>query len=147
MENPETSYRTIDPSTMYKYDHHTNIPWNVTEYHTPRLEVDPDLEMKKRKWESQKKGVKDNKYLTRRGFYMDYDLKVAKGIPSTHAHGAQKEWDFEKMRKNGERIKVDNKLIKYSYLDRIEMEQKNRKSPGVCAYSLEKSMKEKDEDV
>jgi len=24
------------------------------------------------------------------------------------------------------------------------MEQKNRKSPGVCAYSLEKSMKEKD---
>ena len=147
MENPETSYRTIDPSTMYKYDHHTNIPWNVTEYHTPRLEVDPDLEMKKRKWESQKKGVKDNKYLTRRGFYMDYDLKVAKGIPSTHAHGAQKEWDFEKMRKNGERIKVDSKLIKYSYLDRIEMEQKNRKSPGVCAYSLEKSMKEKDEDV
>ena len=91
MDNPETSYRTIDPSTMYKYDHHTNIPWNVTEYHTPRLELDPDLEMKKRKWESQKKGVKDNKYLTRRGFYMDYDLKVAQGIPSTHAHGTQKE--------------------------------------------------------
>ena len=30
MDNPETSYRTIDPSTMYKYDHHTNIPWNVS---------------------------------------------------------------------------------------------------------------------
>jgi hypothetical protein len=27
------------------------------------------------------------------------------------------------------------------------MEQKNRKSPGVCAYSLEKSIKEKDLDA
>ena len=27
------------------------------------------------------------------------------------------------------------------------MEQKNRKSPGVCSYSLEKSMKEKDADA
>lgn len=27
------------------------------------------------------------------------------------------------------------------------MEQKNRKSPGVCAYSLEKSMKQKDEEI
>ena len=27
------------------------------------------------------------------------------------------------------------------------MEQKNRKAPGVCAYSLEKSLKEKDDAV
>ena len=46
--------------------------------------------MRKRKWETQKKGEKDTKYQTKRGFYMDYELKVAKGIPSTHAHGAQK---------------------------------------------------------
>jgi hypothetical protein len=26
----------------------------------------------------------------------------------------------------------------------MEIEQKNRKSPGVCAYSLEKSQKEKE---
>lgn len=50
MNNPEASYSTIDPSTMYKYDNHTNIPWNVTEYHTPRLEMNVDLEIKKRKW-------------------------------------------------------------------------------------------------
>lgn len=119
MDNPQVSYQTIDAPTMYKYDHHTNIPWNVTEYHTPRLEVNPDLEMQKRKWESQKKGIKDNKYLTRRGFYMDYDLKVAKGVPSPHAHGSQKEWDFEKLKKKGDNIKIDKNLIKYSYLDRI----------------------------
>ena len=51
------------------------------------------------------------------------------------------------MKKQSEKTKVDPKLIKYSYLDRIEMEQKNRKSPGDCAYSLEKSMKEKDADI
>lgn len=32
---------------------------------------------------------------------MDYELKVAKSIPSTHAHGSQKEWDFEKLKKLG----------------------------------------------
>ena len=43
MENPEGNFNTIDPATMYKYDHGTNIPWNVSEYHTPRLEFDADL--------------------------------------------------------------------------------------------------------
>ena len=28
---------------------------------------------------------------------MDYELKVAKGVPSSTAHGEQKEWDFEKI--------------------------------------------------
>jgi hypothetical protein len=50
---------------------------------------------------------------------MDYELKVAKGVPSTHAHGAQKEWSFEKIKKNGDRNKVDPKLCKYTYLERI----------------------------
>lgn len=77
---------------------------------------------------------------------MDYELKVAKGIPSAFTHGEQKEWDFEKLKKMSTKVKVDPKLIKYTYLERIEMEQKNRKSPGICTYSLEKSIKEKDEE-
>ncbi len=37
-----------------------------------------------RQYASQKKGVKVNDYyVTKRGFYMDYDLKVASGIPSS----------------------------------------------------------------
>jgi hypothetical protein len=68
---------------------------------------------------------------------MDYELKIAKGIPSTHEHGAQKEWDFEKVKKSHERINVvDPKTTKYTYLDRIEMEQKLHKVPGICTYSL-----------
>lgn len=43
--------------------------------------------MRDRMYASQKKGVKVNDfYVTRRGFYMDYDLKIAKGIPSSGTH-------------------------------------------------------------
>ena len=132
---------------MYKYDHHTNIPWNVAEYHTPRLELNADLEIQKRKWDSQKKGVPDNKHVTKRGYYMDYAYKVAKGIPSSVAHGSLREWESERLKKIGQNNKIDSKLLKYSYLDQIEIEQKNRKSPGICSYSLEKSMKQKDEEI
>lgn len=79
MSNPESI--TID--TMYSYKNHTNIPWNLKEYRTPQEYLDPEMQVKQRKYQSQKKGIKDNKYVTKRGFYMDYDLKVAKAIPST----------------------------------------------------------------
>ena len=39
--------------------------------------------MRDKLYASQKKGVKVNDfYVTKRGFYMDYDLKVSKGVPS-----------------------------------------------------------------
>jgi hypothetical protein len=107
MNNPESSYHTLDPSTIYKYDNHTNIPWTLPQYHTPRLEMNVDLELKKRKWESQKKGEKDTKYVTKRGFYMDYELKVAKTIPSTHVHGTQEEWNFDRLKKMAIKNKID----------------------------------------
>lgn len=37
--------------------------------------------------------------------------------------------------------KIDKKLIKRTFLEDIEQEQKSRKKPGVCTYSLEKSQK------
>jgi hypothetical protein len=40
------------------------------------------MEVQKRKWAEQKKGEKTNKYVTKRGFYMNYDLKNAKAVPS-----------------------------------------------------------------
>jgi hypothetical protein len=145
MLNPENCFHTIDTGTMYRYSTHKNIPWAIPEYRTPRLEVDAGLEVQKRKWQAQKKGEKDGRYVTRRGFYMDYQLKVAKGVPSPHAHGEQKSWDFEKLRKKGSSLKVDRKLSKSTYLDFIELNQQKRKSPGVCTYNLEKSLKEKEE--
>ena len=76
MDNPE-----LPVSLIYSYDNKTNQTWNLKEYKTPKLSVDPVLEKKKRQWEKQKKGQPDKKYVTKRGFYMDYSLKVAKDIP------------------------------------------------------------------
>ena len=39
--------------------------------------------MQKRRWAKQQKGVKDTtKYVTKRGFYMDYHIKVQKSLPA-----------------------------------------------------------------
>jgi hypothetical protein len=42
MSNPETAH-TIDPSTIYLYSTHRNVPWNITEYNAPKTEIYPDL--------------------------------------------------------------------------------------------------------
>lgn len=112
MNNPETSFHTIDTATMYSYNRGTNQSWNMSEYRTPKLEVDASMQVQKRKWLSQKKGQKDGRYVTKRGFYMDYDLKVTKSIPSPSAHSTQNPWDFTRIKKSGSHIKVDPKLIK-----------------------------------
>jgi hypothetical protein len=49
----------------------------------PALHFDQKAIIKQRQFAAQKKGVKNNDYyVTKKGFYMDYDLKVAKDIPS-----------------------------------------------------------------
>lgn len=68
---------------MYNYDRGLNKSWNMSEYRTPKIYQDPMLEVQKRKWATQKKGEKTNRYVTKRGFYMDYDLKVSKSIPGS----------------------------------------------------------------
>lgn len=67
---------------------------------------------------------------------MDYDLKIAKSVPSVHVHGTNKEWDFSQQKKIALNRKVDPKLTKNSFLDKIEIDQKKRKVPGICTYSL-----------
>ena len=47
---------------------------------------------------------------------MDYELKVAKGIPSSIDHNYQKEWESSEMKRLSNKYKMDPKLIKYTYL-------------------------------
>jgi hypothetical protein len=50
----------------------------------PALHFDQKNIVRQRQYAAQKKGVKANDfYLTKRGFYMDYSLKVAKGVPGS----------------------------------------------------------------
>lgn len=89
---------------MHDYDNHTNIPWNITQYNVPSLHFDQKNIIRQRMYSTQKKGVKVNDfYVTRRGFYMDYDLKQAKGVPSSGiywnnsvVHIDQNPWDHKK---------------------------------------------------
>lgn len=67
---------------MHKYATATNVSWINHEYKTPREYLDPLDQVLKRKYAEQQKGQPDKKYATKRGFYMDYDMKIAKSIPS-----------------------------------------------------------------
>ena len=68
---------------MYQYDTGNNIPWGFNQYQTPRQYADLNKQVKQRQYAKQKKGEKDKRYLTKKGFYMDYHIKVAKSIPSS----------------------------------------------------------------
>jgi len=82
MSNPEVKDEMITPAKIYKYDTHHNIPWNIVEYQPVREYLDPAQQVLQRKYADQKKGEKDNNYVTKRGFYMDYHIKTMKVIPA-----------------------------------------------------------------
>lgn len=69
---------------MFAYDNHKNIPWNINQYQVPTLPYDYKDIIRKRQYATQKKGVKTNDfYVTKRGFYMDYSLKVGATVPGS----------------------------------------------------------------
>ena len=84
MDNPES----LPPSVIYSYDNKTNEPWSLKEYRTPLEYEDPRLQVQKRDWEKQKKGLPDKRYVTKRGYYMDYPLSVAKKVPAPSTHSS-----------------------------------------------------------
>ena len=45
--------------------------------------------MTERQYAKQEKGKKDNRYLTKKGFYMDYHIKVVKVLPAPSAYKLQ----------------------------------------------------------
>lgn len=78
---------------------------------------------------------------------MDYHIKVVKVLPASCTYNLGDPWDQEKNKKSGTNRKIDPKLIKYSYLDRIEMEEKNRKTPAPGSYNLNRTDAEIKEDL
>lgn len=137
MDNPE--FNGLSPDVIYSYDTHRNIPWNDTEYQPVRQYLDPRKQITDRTYEKIQKGGKDPNYVTRRGFYMDYHLKVVKALPSPLDHSLKDPWDQSVNQKRSMFNKLDQSLSKYTYIDRIEMEQKNRKTPAPGSYNLNKT--------
>ena len=52
---------------------------------------------------------------------MNYHIKVVKALPASSNYNLGDPWDQSLNKKSGTNRKIDPKLIKYSYLDRIEM--------------------------
>jgi len=75
-------------------------------------------------------------YVTKKGFYMDYHIKVVKALPSPGDHTFRDLWDQSINKKKSNFNKLDKSLSKYSYLDLINTEQKNRKTPAPGSYNL-----------
>jgi hypothetical protein len=50
---------------------------------------------------------------------MDYHIKVVKALPASSCYNLADPWDQTQNKKSGTNRKIDSKLIKYSYLDRI----------------------------
>lgn len=104
--------------------------------------LDPIRQMNERKYANQEKGQKDNRYKTKKGFYMDYHIKVVKALPAPCAHNLPDGFDQTQNKKEANKHKLDKSLSKYTYLDWIETEQKNRKTPAPGSYNLNKTDKE-----
>ena len=145
MNNPEV----IQPEVMYQYDTHRNIPWNDTEYQPVSKYEDPLKQVLERKYLEDPKSVPSSRYITKRGFYMDYHIKVVKELPPPDSHPPADPWDQANNKKKSKLHKLDKSLSKRSYLDDIANEQKRRGIPAPGAYDLYKSQeqleKEKDE--
>lgn len=68
LSNPET----LPPQLMFSYDTKKNIPWNIQEYKTPRLYLDPAKQARDREYLSLRRTEKVKRHETKRGFFMDY---------------------------------------------------------------------------
>ena len=78
-------------------------------------------------------------YVTKRGFYMDYHIKVVKALPAPIAHPPKDPWDQAINKKKSNFHKLDLSLSKYTYLDQITSEQKLRSTPAPGSYNLNKT--------
>lgn len=131
---------------MYAYDTHQNIPWNDLEYQPVREYLDPRHQMTERKYRETPKGGKDQNYVTKRGFYMDYQIKTARALPAPDAHPPKDLFDQVRNKKKSRFHKLDLSLSKRTYLDEIAKEQKLRGTPAPGSYNLNKTSDQIEEE-
>lgn len=124
------SPRPLTAEVMFQYDNKQNDPFEFPEYQPLK------------NYESPKEKEPMVKSITKKGFYMDYDLKVAEGIPSPQHYQHMRVWSAGAPRSP----KIDKTLKKYSYLDLLESEQKLRKKPAPGDYHLFRSEKQISEE-
>ena len=86
---------------MFDYANKANIPWEWPEYQPVT------------KYESPKERERPTPTATKKGFYMDYMLKIAGGVPSSQHYPDPRMWSAR-----GKANKTpDSSLKKFTYID------------------------------
>ena len=95
----------LDIETIYSYDKHSNIPWNIVEYQPMKHYESSD-----------KPKIEYEKYVTKRGFYMDEHIKNVKDLPPPCQYEDKSLFDQTQNKKDSKRIKINPRLKKGTYL-------------------------------
>ena len=69
----------LDPRTIYAYDTHRNIPWNVPEYQPLKSYEDPQRAITERKVKNG--GARHTRPATKKGSFLDDSIKHLKDMP------------------------------------------------------------------
>lgn len=75
------SNNSLDITTIYQYDSHRNIPWNIIEYKPTREYLGKNV------------STSTERYVTKRGFYMDPHVKYVKEMPPPDKYGSKSIFD------------------------------------------------------
>lgn len=126
----------IEIETIYKYNQHKNIPWNIVEY-KPQKEyfgksVEPNYMTRK---------------VTNNETFMDSHIKkVKKSLTSPGMYKTQTSFNQDENKKFGQKFKLNPRAKKNTYLDSIESMGKKIKI-GVGTYNLTKTLKQNEEQL
>ena len=98
----------LEPEVIYDYNTGRNIPWNMVEYEPTREYLGKDVE-----------NNTETRYVTKRGFYMDPHVKYVKEMPPPDKYDSKSVFDQTENKKYSQKVKINPRLKKNSYIDQI----------------------------
>lgn len=100
----------LSAEVIYQYDTHRNIPWNIVEYEPLRDYHGKPVNSNR-----------ENRYETKKGFYMDYHIKTVKDLPPPDQYPSKSGFDQTENKKYSHKVKINPRLKKNTYIEQIEL--------------------------
>jgi hypothetical protein len=95
MSLPPTS-SLLSVEDMYAVSRRTNAAWGVDGYEVPKFYEDPKRQIEEREYiaNQKNKGKKSKKYVTKRGNYLDDEIKKTNKVPGPPHYKTEYKWFF-----------------------------------------------------
>ncbi|EGR33008.1 hypothetical protein IMG5_063790 [Ichthyophthirius multifiliis] len=122
---------------MYNITTRQNTTWGIDGYEVPKRYFDHLKQVQDREYEKiNKKGkyVKNNKYVTKRGCYLDDTIKLFKTSPAPNKYEVSYKWVNQQDIEKGKKKPKDTK--RNTFIDDIFLEEKRRIKPGPGQYKI-----------